>query len=151
MCIGAAPASTGGGIKVSTLFTMLVSLKAFARGEDQAHVFKRRIPTSQITKSFILTTFALLFIFVLTTLILTIEGNKFELHKVLFEVFSAFSTTGLSMGITQELTIFSKSLLCLAMYIGRLGPISFISLLHDNEPNISVDTVKYVEEDIIIG
>lgn len=151
MFIGVAPASTGGGIKITTFFTMLVSFKAFARGDDETNVFKRRIPSSQITKSFILTTFALVFIFIITTIILSIEGSNFEFHKILFEVFSAFSTTGLSLGITPELTSFSKIFLCVAMYVGRLGPITFISLLQDNEPKISVDTVKYVEEDIIIG
>lgn len=151
MFIGAAPSSTGGGIKVTTFFTMLVSLKSFARGDEQTNVFRRRIPSSQVKKSFILTTFSLFIIFITATIILAIEQSNFELHKVIFEVFSAFSTTGLTMGITPELTSASKLLLCFAMYFGRLGPITFISLLQDNEVKVSIDTVKYVEEEIIIG
>lgn len=151
MFIGAGPMSTGGGIKVSTFFTIIFSLFSFARGNDtDINIFKRKIPSSQITKSFVLFNISIIFITLITFLLLIIENN-FEFYQLLFEVFSAFSTTGFSLSITPLLSNISKILLCLTMYFGRLGPITIISLFHNNEAKISIDTIKYVEEEIIIG
>ena len=151
MFIGAAPASTGGGIKVTTFFTMISSVKMFAIGENDNHAFKRKIPPTLMVRAFILSVFAIVVIVVMTFFILVFEGNTFKLHEVLFEAFSAFSTVGLSLGITSQLTTGSKIVLCLLMYMGRLGPITFISLFNRNNTPASKGSVQYVEENIIIG
>ena len=69
----------------------------------------------------------------------------------LFEVVSAFSTTGLSMGITSSLNTFNKLFICLIMFVGRLGPLTIIGLVNKNWMTESNEEIQYVEESVIIG
>ena len=71
--------------------------------------------------------------------------------KVIFEVFSAFATVGASMGMTPYLASMSKIVLCILMFLGRLGPITIMGMWNSkwNKPN--VNDVEYLEEKIIIG
>ena len=78
-------------------------------------------------------------------------GGDNSLMKVLFEVVSAFSTTGLSMGITSSLNIFNKLFFCLIMFVGRLGPLTIIGLVNKNWMTESNEEIQYVEESVIIG
>ena len=71
--------------------------------------------------------------------------------NVLFEVVSAFSTTGLSMGITASLHIGSKLLLCLVMLFGRLGPLTIIGVVNKNWMADYNEPIRYPEENVIIG
>lgn len=151
MFIGASPCSTAGGIKVTTVFAMLISFRTFATEADETHAFKRKIPENQITKAFVLSTLAFAFVCLSTIIMSAIEQGNFTFKAILFEIVSGFGTVGLTLGITPSLSIASKLLMCLVMYVGRLGPITFISLFHKNEKIIDKDTVRYVEESIIIG
>lgn len=151
MFVGASPASTGGGVKTTTLFTILASIRAFATGEHQTHAFKRRISDGLIVKAFILTTFAISFIVFSSFIILAIEQENFTLEEILFEVTSGFGTVGLTLGITSELSVYSKLIICLVMYVGRLGPVTFISLFNHRSADLSTDTVGYVKGTLIIG
>ena len=71
--------------------------------------------------------------------------------KTLFEVVSAFSTTGLSMGITSSLNALNKLFFCLLMFVGRLGPLTIIGLVNKNWMTDSNEEIQYVEESVIIG
>lgn len=151
MFVGAGSASTGGGIKVSTFFVLILSFKNFARGNKDIHVFKRQIPNDQVSKAFILTSFSIFFIMIISTLLATIEKNNFNLLQILFEVISGFGTVGLSLGVTPLLSVLSKLIICVTMFTGRLGPLLFISLFHQKHEVIQKDQVGYVEENVIIG
>lgn len=151
MFVGAGSASTGGGIKVSTFFVLILSFKNFARGNKDIHVFKRQIPNDQVSKAFILTSFSIFFIMIISTLLATIEKNNFNLLQILFEVISSFGTVGLSLGVTPLLSVLSKLIICVTMFTGRLGPLLFISLFHQKHEVIQKDQVGYVEENVIIG
>ena len=84
----------------------------------------------------------LIYIFFITLLI-----NEIQFDKIVFEVISAFTTTGLSTGITSEVSILSKYLLISAMFIGRLSSLVLIFLLtNSREPNYNLS-----EEKIRIG
>lgn len=153
MFFGAAPVSTGGGVKVTTLFTLISSFVRFAKGSREAHAFKRKIPEQQETKAFVLTTFALSFV-ILTMIIISISernNNVVTIKSLLFECVSAFGTVGLTLGITPLLNPFSKVILCIIMFVGRLGPITFISMFNRNANAINKDSIGYVEGNIIIG
>lgn len=152
MFIGVGPVSTGGGIKVTALFVMIFSFKTFATGEAESHAFRRKISENVITKAFILSSFAFAFILMISVIVSIIEQSSgFRFEEVIFEVFSAFSTTGLSLGITPALHWSSKVILCITMFVGRLGPITFISMFNRNANSIDKDSIRYVEENIIIG
>ncbi|WP_342756091.1 TrkH family potassium uptake protein [Kineothrix sedimenti] len=145
MFIGASPGSTGGGIKTTTAFTLLKSLFAFAAKRD-CTAFRRKIPNESIMKAFTVTILAMIVVCVMTFLICIIEP-QFTFMQVFFEVVSGFGTVGLSTGITPDLADISKILLCLTMFIGRLGPLTMACIwVYQPSSNLS-----YVEERVTIG
>ena len=149
MFIGASPCSTGGGIKTTTLAVAIISTVYYARGK-KAKVFKRKIDDMQIFKSFVLIGIAVMII-VVGTFIVCAAQKEIGLMEALFEVVSAFSTTGLSMGITSSLNTFNKLFICLIMFVGRLGPLTIIGLVNKNWMTESNEEIQYVEESVIIG
>ena len=78
-------------------------------------------------------------------------GEVIGFDKIFFEVVSAFSTTGLSMGITGYLNPANRILLCFIMFLGRLGPLTIIGVLNKNWMGYSKERIDYIEESVIIG
>jgi len=146
MFIGASPSSVGGGIRTTTFALNLLFLYYFAKGNKSIKIFKREIHPDDLTKSLVVSILAI-FICVTSVILLTITEEQ-SLNAIIFEVASAFGTTGLSMGITPELSTFGKSLLMVLMFIGRVGIISFIFMLGGKE---KTDHYHYPKERIIIG
>jgi trk system potassium uptake protein TrkH len=145
MFIGASPGSTGGGIKTTTAFTLMRSMLAFATNRD-CTAFRRKIPQESIYKAFTVTILAAAVVCLMTFLICIIEPGL-TFMQVLFEVVSGFGTVGLSTGITPQLTDASKLLLCLIMFIGRLGPLTMACIwVYKPSSNLS-----YAEEKVTIG
>ncbi len=126
MFIGASPGSTGGGIKTSTLFVLIQGIKASATGKSEKG-FRYSVPREAFRKAAVITLIGL-GIVVTGTYIMTVMEPGLELKDILFEVISAFGTVGLSTGITSGLGIGSKILSIIIMYIGRLGPLTIVSL-----------------------
>lgn len=154
MFIGAAPCSTGGGIKVSAFYTIYKSITSFARGK-KCLVSGREIEEETKLKAFVVVVFGICALMIGTFIILAIEeavGNKdASLRNILFEVISSFGTVGLSMGITSELSPLSKVVLCVIMFLGRIGPISILNLWNHNWNRPSSSSVTYLKEKLIIG
>jgi trk system potassium uptake protein TrkH len=152
MLIGASPASTGGGIKTTTVYTMAKSMISFARGKPTITGHKKISEESKM-RAFTLFFVAIIVIFASIILILSFESTNVHvtLTNVLFEVFSAFGTVGLSMNLTPYLGICSKLLICVLMFFGRIGLITIMGMWNKswNKPNVS--NVDYLEEKIIIG
>ena len=145
MFIGASPASTGGGIKTTTFFTLLQATKSAATNSPCA-AFKRKIPTEVISKTFIVTFLSVMVVCIGTFLLCILEPNS-SLMQLFFEVTSAFGTVGLSTGITPYLMDTSKLLLIIIMFIGRLGVITIVSMWAFKPDSL----VNYSEESITIG
>lgn len=145
MFIGASPGSTGGGIKTTTVFTLIKSAYSLSTNQD-CNCFKRRIPFDTIHKAFILALLGMTVVFT-NTILISILNPQFEFILVLFEVVSGFGTVGLSAGITPELDIASKVILIVTMFIGRLGPLTIASIWS----NKSMPNISYSEEGIAIG
>ncbi|WP_323706996.1 TrkH family potassium uptake protein [Mammaliicoccus vitulinus] len=127
MFIGAAPMSTGGGIKVTTFAIIVAYLYAQLKGQKHTHIFKKSIMAEQISKAIIICFLSSTLIF-LSTLIILIESPNLNMTKVLFETISAFATVGLSTGITADLTSLSKVILILLMIIGKIGVLIIVSI-----------------------
>nr|MCR5787335.1 hypothetical protein [Acholeplasmatales bacterium] len=149
MFIGASPCSTGGGIKTTTFAIILISIVYFASGK-RAHAFKRQIPRLAIFKAFVLFVVAILAVGTCFFLISIIQP-ELQTEKIMFEVISAFSTTGLSMGITPYLNSASKIIISLLMLFGRLGPLTIIGVVNKHFMSDTKENLKYVEEGVIIG
>jgi len=127
MFVGAGPASTAGGIKVTTFFASAADVYGRVKQREEIHWLDRRLPRQLVNNS--ITLFSLAIVIVgLFTFLLTITESA-PLDVITFEVFSALGTVGLSLGLTPELTVVGKWIIILAMFLGRLGPLTFVILL----------------------
>lgn len=145
MFVGASPSSTGGGIKTTTFYTLLKGMISIYTNRNCVSN-KRTIKSSVIHKSFVIFISAIGIIF-LSTLFISIIEKDFLLKDILFEVTSAFCTVGYTLGITPRLSIISKIIICICMFIGRVGTLTLISMWLKEKK----DNVKYPEENIIVG
>lgn len=127
MFIGAGPAGTAGGIKITTMFALLAIVAAVVRGRRQVVVFGKSISFEVVYQA--VTVVVLAFILLATATIAILVLTDFNLSQVLFEVTSAFGTVGLSTGITPLLNYPAQFILIILMIIGRLGPITVATAL----------------------
>lgn len=126
MFIGASPGSTGGGIKTSTVFVLFHSIKE-AASRKPATAFHYRISRDAYYKASVVAALGVVVVGI-GVFLMTIFEPQIPLSDVLFEIISAFSTTGLSTGITPDLTTASKVLEICMMFTGRLGALTIVSL-----------------------
>lgn len=145
MFIGASPGSTGGGIKTTAMFVLLVNAYSVATNRH-CSAFKRKIPRAIVLKAYIIASLAIALICMNILLISIFEPN-IEFMDLFFEVVSAFGTVGLSTGITPGLGIYSKAIIILTMFIGRLGPLTIATLLAFKQKS----NVCYSEEPLTVG
>jgi potassium uptake TrkH family protein len=146
MFVGASPSSVGGGVRTTTFAINLLYIYSLARGYKSVKVFRRELHHEDILKSMAIMFTAIILCF-FAVIILSIT-EPFSTLEILFEVCSAFGTTGLSMGITADLSTIGKSIIIILMFIGRIGILSFIFIItkRGTEPNY-----HYPKERIIIG
>src|SRR5690625_1993475 len=147
MFIGASPSSAGGGIRTTTFALVLIFMITYARGGKRLKLFNRQIYDKDLMKAVTIMILATFFIFFAVFLLSLVE--PFSLTAILFEVTSAFGTIGLSLGITEDLTSFSKVVLMILMFIGRIGIVTFLYTFRKNKQND--DYIRYPKERIIIG
>jgi trk system potassium uptake protein TrkH len=121
--IGSAPASTGGGIRITTAAVVLLAVRAMLRGRDDVEVFGRTLPKSIVYRSIAIVLIGGGLLTGMTILVVATQDHL-SFEKLLFESASAFGTVGLSMGITSELDAVGKWLIAILMYIGRVGPLT---------------------------
>ncbi|MGY4690791.1 TrkH family potassium uptake protein [Salibacterium sp. K-3] len=146
MFIGASPSSVGGGIRTTTFAMMLLSTISFARGKSSTKVFGRELDPYDIQRSFIVLGVSVALTSSAVILLSAIE--PFPLMPIIFEVSSAFGTTGLSMGITADLSTGGKLVLIFLMFIGRIGIFSFLFIIRGR---VESDRYHYPKERVIIG
>lgn len=149
MFIGASSGSTGGGVKVTTVAVLFAALKAVLLGQKDATLLKRRLNTDLVYRAFALVFFPLIAVLVCTFAINLAEPNVSFL-EALFECTSAFATVGCSLSITPTLSLFSKILLILLMFAGRVGMLTIsFALLTDRRKRRNA--LRYPEGDLLIG
>lgn len=145
MFIGASPGSTGGGIKTSTFFVLLQGIKSSATNKSEK-AFHYSIPKDAFRKAAVISTLAVSII-IISTYILCITDPAVSIRDALFEMVSAFSTVGLSTGISPSLSVGGKVVSLLIMYIGRLGPLTIASMWYFSRG----ERVSYPQGNISIG
>ncbi len=147
MWIGASPASTGGGIKTSTFALAILNLVATVTGKNRIEIGTREIPQVSVNRAFSIMLISLFVLGISIVLISSIDKD-IEFLSIAFECFSAYSTVGLSLGITGILSDESKIILVFVMFIGRVGAINIlIGLLRQ----IQSLPYKYPQESVIIN
>ena len=145
MFIGASPGSTGGGIKTTTFFVLMQEVRIIF-SKRRLGAFRRRLPEESLAKAATITLLGTIVVFVGTFMLCVLEPQH-SFVQLLFEQISAYSTAGLSMGITSSLHAASKAVLIVTMFIGRVGAFTLLSLwVSRPEPS-----AKYTEEAITIG
>ena len=145
MFIGSSPGSTGGGIKTTTFFVLLQGIKSSATNTSEK-AFHYSIPKDAYKKASVIALIAASVI-ILGTYLMGIFEPDADFFDVFFEVTSAYGTVGLSTGITPGLSVPSKLLSIIIMYIGRLGPWTVATLWHFSKG----ERVSFPEGNISIG
>ena len=145
MFIGASSGSTGGGIKTTTFFVIVRSIVSAARKSD-AKVFKYSISKEAYKRASVIA-FIGVFVIAVSTFVICLIEPMIGFVDILFEMVSAFATVGVSTGISARLTVGSKIVTMIVMYIGRLGPLTMASLWGSAKSSL----VRYPEGDIAIG
>lgn len=147
MFIGCSPSSVGGGIRTTTVAIIGLYLFAFLKSEDKINVFGRRIDDDDVKKSIVVFMLSLIMCFFAVLFLTATEDHP--LIAIIVEVASAFGTTGLSLGITSDLTTVGKVMIALLMFIGRIGMLYTLMLFVPKETRDI--GYEYPSEKIIIG
>ncbi|MBD5130756.1 MAG: potassium transporter Trk [Ruminococcaceae bacterium] len=131
MFIGAAPGSTGGGIKVTTLMVMIMTVVSYIRNKNDVELFRHKIDKLTIYRTLVisvLSMFAVVVCFVALYFSMP-EDTEAGAVQCLFDAVSAFSTAGLTAGAAALTGFAGKCLLIVTMFVGRVGPVSLIMSL----------------------
>jgi trk system potassium uptake protein TrkH len=147
MWVGASPGSTGGGIKTTSFAIGTLNFISIARGKDRIEVFRREVSEMSVKRAFAVISLSLIVIGISVFLIAVFDPDK-ELLAIAFESFSAYSTVGLSLGVTGNLSAQSKLVIIITMFIGRVGMLTILTaFLRRMKPF----KYRYPSEDILIN
>ncbi|WP_318642781.1 TrkH family potassium uptake protein [Flavobacterium ardleyense] len=147
MWIGASPASTGGGIKTNTFAIATLNFISLAKGKTRIEVFRREIADISVRRAFATITLSLVVIGIGIILISIFDSEK-SLISIAFECFSAYSTSGLSIGITAALTTYSKVVIIVIMFVGR---VSMLTIMIAIIKKVKQHNYRYPTEEVTIN
>lgn len=155
MFVGASPGSCGGGVKTTTFAVLGAFTLSRLRSRVRVNMFKKSIPRETVSKSISIVVLAFCVIAAAFFLLLVTQqasaidaATSYEFRAYLFEVVSAFSTVGLSMGATTQINGWGKLLIVTMMLIGRVGVLTFSYIIAGGGP---AGGVEYAEENIMLG
>ena len=153
MLVGGGPAGTAGGLKVTTIFTLLLAVRAYMRGRFDTVVFGRTISLDQVRRALTIFLLGLLFLVGLTMALSVVEQNSpvgsMGLLNQLYDATSAFCTVGVTTGVTAASGNVSRVILILLMYAGRVGLLTVAMSLIEGTTKEPV--LHYPQEEILIG
>ncbi len=149
MFIGAAPASTGGGVKLTTFVALLMLAGSIVRGREQAVLFRHTISRKLMERAACVFLIAM-GVVILDIFLLSVAEPAQDFVSVMYEAVSAFATVGLSCNMTASLSVFGRLLIIVTMFIGRVGPLT-LALAISRRQSASRDKLRYPEADIMIG
>jgi trk system potassium uptake protein len=147
MFIGTAPASMGGGITTGTFIVLVLAVWSYVRGLSEVHVGHRSISLGAVRRAAAVLTVGLGAVFLSTWAILA--THDLSLSPALFEVISAFATTGLSLGATEELNTFGRLVIVAMMFWGRLGALTIVVAIAEHTSK-SEQLIHYPEESVLL-
>ena len=150
MAIGASPASTGGGMKTTTVAVFALLMLSVVKGESEVNVARRRL-AGDVTRRALAVVALFLFMLLAGTLTISmIENGRFALADVMFEASSAMGTVGVSSIGTPNLLPASRMVLLPMMFFGRIGPLTLAVALSRRQGK-AAKASRYPEERIMIG
>jgi Trk-type K+ transport system membrane component len=125
MWIGASPGSTGGGIKTTVVAVAFLNMRSIIFGKERTESFRSEVSIMSIKRAFAIIMLSLL-VLGTAVLLLSIYDSDKGLLKLSFEAISAFSTVGLTLGVTQDLSFLGKLVIMSVMFIGRVGALTLL-------------------------
>jgi trk system potassium uptake protein TrkH len=146
MMIGGAPSSTSGGIRITSIAIIFLTIRSALRNKKDVISFYKKIDFQTIKQA--LTNIFISSIIVFIAILLFVKIQDIELSNVLFMCVSAFSATGLSVVDVSNLEFISKVILMILMFIGRVGPISILSIFIFNKKENK--NIEYVSGNIML-
>ncbi len=148
MFIGGSPGSVSGGIKTATAAILVITVVAAVKGKEDPEIFERHIPKYLVYRAMAVAVISLCIVIIVAMILSITETADFM--TLLFEATAAFSTAGLTLNYTPNLSSIGKVILCITMFVGRVGPltivIAFAKRATGNKGNL-----KYPEEKILVG
>ena len=147
MFIGGSPVGTAGGVKTTTFYLAVLNITSYLHGKDNAGIFHKSVSAEQMRKASVIVNISIVTVMVLSLLLVC--SNHIGIQDGLFEIVSASATVGLSRDITFTLNTVGKLIVTVAMYLGRIAPISmaiFLAGIHHKKK-----TVKNPEGHFAIG
>ncbi len=150
MWIGASPGSTGGGIKTTTFAVATFNIIQQVFGFKNISVGYRVISQKALQRSTAIISLSLIMIGLSTFLVIFFD-EELGVMPIAFECFSAFSTVGLSMGITGQLSEYSKLVIILTMFVGRVGLLTLLTGMVRQLHSYNYSPIEYPEEEIFIN
>ena len=158
MFIGGAPGSTAGGIKVTVLAVIALTIWSTVRGREATTAFGRTLPDLLVRKAAVLAVLGLMTVTLLVGLLVFTEspllraGERGEIafEHMVFESVSACSTVGLSMGVTDQLSDYGRVAVTIGMFLGRTGPLAFLVALVRPRGHRSA-RFEYPSESVVMG
>jgi len=153
MLVGGGPAGTAGGLKVTTVFTLLLAARAYIRGQFDTVIFGRTIPLESVRRALTITLLGGIFLLGMATMLSFSEqdmpAGSLGMLNQLFEATSAFCTVGVSTGVSAAGSSVTRILLILLMYAGRVGLVTVaMSLVEGTTKEV---VLHYPQEEILIG
>jgi trk system potassium uptake protein TrkH len=153
MLVGGGPAGTAGGLKVTTVFTLMLAARAYIRGQFDTVIFGRTISLEQVRRALTITLLGGIFLLGMATMLSFSEqdmpAGSLGMVNQLFEATSAFCTVGVSTGVTAAGSNVTRILLILLMYAGRVGLVTVaMSLVEGTTKEV---VLHYPQEEILIG
>lgn len=153
MFVGAAPGSTGGGVKVTTLMVVIVTVVSYIRNKNDVELFRHKLNKLVIYRTVVTLALSMTAVGICFSALYfsmpSDAGAGSGAVQCLFDAVSAFSTTGLSAGATAQAGFLGKCVLIVTMFLGRVGPVSVIMSLVMNTQNRK--NIVVPEGDILIG
>ena len=152
MFIGGASGSTAGGVRLNTVGVVATAVLSTLRGNPETQIWGRRVATPLVFRAVTVVAVFLVLYGVVTVLLSTAEHHvahrETGMIQLMFESMSALATMGASTGITPTLTVAGKVILCAAMFVGRLGPLTAVYALQRHQ---RPERYRFPEEAVRIG
>ena len=152
MFIGASPASTGGGVKTTTIGVLILMVISVVRANESVVVFGKQIPVNVFKRALTVVLISLFIVIVCSCAISISERHSgMAMIDLMFEATSAFGTVGLSAVGTPNLTLFSQMLIIPVMFFGRVGPLTLAFALANRLDHNAKNRLHYPEDRPMIG
>ena len=124
MFVGAAPGSTGGGVKVTTFAVIILTIRSVAQGRDDCVIADHHIESKTVYRALTIIVLGAVAVIGSAIVVYYNTSDAVAVVDAIFESCSAFGTVGLSVGVTSQLNNGAKILYMLVMFMGRVGPVS---------------------------